>query len=93
MISLIVGVISFVYVFGMNRIAAQALIDKKRTYTAVTIRQVKHFFISKGYTVCNITPINNSRKWFAILMKNKEYIIATAFANEYEIEGFEESIM
>jgi hypothetical protein len=59
----------------------------------VTSSQVKNFFIQKGYAVCNITPISNTSSWFAILTKNKEYVIATVYTKDKEIERFEESVM
>lgn len=61
--------------------------------SAVTSKQVKKFFTSQGYAVCNISPITNSSKWFAILVKNREYIIATVFTDKNVIERFEESVM
>ncbi len=71
----------------------QAQVQAHHMPTTMTAQKVKRFFVAKGYTVCNITPISNSRKWFAILIKNHEYIIATVFTSENGIESIEESIM
>jgi len=72
---------------------AEIRTEARNLVGAVSSRQVKNFFTAKGYTVCNITPITNSSKWFAILVKNREYIIATVFTSKNRIERFEESVM
>jgi len=59
----------------------------------VTSSQVRNFFIKKGYTVCNITPVSITNSWFAILSKNKEYVIAKVYTRNNEIEKFEVSVM
>ncbi|CAN5383505.1 hypothetical protein BH10BAC1_BH10BAC1_21290 [soil metagenome] len=59
----------------------------------VTSINVKTFFASKGYKVCNVTPISHSNNWFAILIRNKEFVIATLFTNGIDIERYESSVM
>jgi len=58
----------------------------------VTAKQVNHYFTDKGYVVCNITPVKNSNKWLAFLVKNGEYLIATVFTNGERIEGHLDSL-
>lgn len=59
----------------------------------VSERKVYSFFKQRGYTVCNATPFQDSHNWFAILTKNKEFIIATVFTKGIEIERYEESVI
>jgi hypothetical protein len=59
---------------------------------ALTSRQVSSYFNNRGYVVCNVSPIKESKNWRAYLIKNGEYIIATAFTKEDFIEGYVESI-
>ncbi len=66
---------------------------KTTTRSVITSKQVKQYFIAKGYSICNVIPITNSRKWFAVLVKNREYIQATVFTNDQGIERIEESIL
>ncbi|MCW3104108.1 MAG: hypothetical protein JWO09_2548 [Bacteroidetes bacterium] len=65
---------------------------KKKVKSSVTARQVSHYFTGKGYVVCNITPVKNSNKWLAFLVKNGEYLIATVFTNGERIEGHLDSL-
>jgi hypothetical protein len=58
----------------------------------VTAKQVNHYFTDKGYVVCNITPVKNSNKWLAFLVKNGEYLIATVFTSGGRIEGHRDSL-
>ncbi|MGZ4118036.1 MAG: hypothetical protein ACXVPY_11160, partial [Bacteroidia bacterium] len=58
----------------------------EKIVSTVTAKQLKSYLVSKGYGICNITPITNSRQWFAILTKNKEYIIGTIFTSDKGIE-------
>ena len=60
---------------------------------SVTERKVYSFFKRKGYTVCNATPFQNSDNWFAVLTKNREFIIATVFTKDNEVERYEESVI
>jgi hypothetical protein len=66
--------------------------DQKKGVSKVTAKQVNHYFINKGYVVCNITPVKNSNKWLAFLIKNGEYLIATVFTNGELIEGHQDSL-
>ena len=61
--------------------------------SSITANQLKSYLVSKGYAICNVTPITNSKKWFAILTKNKEYVIATVYTGEQGVEKIEESLM
>ena len=75
----------FLYAFGW-----QIILDargNKEPAGGVTSRQVNHYFADKGYVVCNVTPVTNSTKWLAFLIKNGEYLIATVFTNGEKIEG------
>ena len=56
-------------------------------------RKIKSFFVSRGYSVCNVTPISHTSNWFAILIKNKEFVLATVFTNGTDIERYEASVM
>ena len=56
-------------------------------------RKIKSFFVSKGYSVCNVTPLTHTNNWFAILIKNKEFVLATVFTNGTDIERYEASVM
>ena len=61
--------------------------------STVTSSEVKSFLIQRGYAICNITSIANTGSWFAILTKNKEYLIATVHTNDNKIERLEESVL
>jgi hypothetical protein len=67
--------------------------QSENVVSTVTAKQLKSYLVSKGYGICNVTPITNSKKWFAILTKNKEYIIGTIFTGDNGIERVEESLM
>ena len=73
--------------------ASEVQVETQSVVSSVTALQLKRYLISKGYGICNITPITNSKKWFAILTKNKEYIIGTIFTGDQGIERVEESLM
>jgi hypothetical protein len=80
------------YVLGKEMI-----IDKmnKNTLTSVsqiTSKQVAQYFIDNGYVVCNISPGKNENKWFGYLIKNGEYLIATAFTNGQWVERHIDSL-
>lgn len=66
---------------------------KKVFLRYVSERKIYSFFKQKGYTVCNATPFQDSHNWFAVLTKNKEFIIATVFTKGNEIEYYEESVI
>ena len=66
---------------------------KQAFIRSVSERKVYSFFKQRGYTVCNATPFQNSHNWFAVLTKNKEFIIATVFTKGSEIERYEESVI
>lgn len=61
--------------------------------TGITSNKVKRFFVDKGYSVCNITPITNSSNFFAILIKNKNFVIATVFTTGKNIDRYDASVM
>ena len=65
----------------------------QKIVSTVTAKQLRSYLAGRGYSICNITPITNSTKWFAILTKNKEYIIATVFTGQNGVERIEESLM
>jgi hypothetical protein len=67
--------------------------ETQNVTSTVTAKQLRHYLIAKGYGICNITPITNSKKWLAILTKNREYIIGTIFTSEHGVEKIEESLM
>lgn len=74
------------YAFGWQ-IVQDLRKGKELIKSAVTSKQVNHYFENKGYVVCNVTPVKNSNKWLAFLVKNGEYLIATVFTNGETIEG------
>ncbi len=65
----------------------------QKIVSSMTAGQLKSYLVSKGYSICNVTPITNSKKWLAILTKNKEYVIATVYTGEKGVEKIEESLM
>ena len=58
-----------------------------------TYRQVYQYIRKKGYTICSVTPLQNSENWFAVLTDKKNFIIATVFAHGKQIAGFEVKFM
>lgn len=79
------------YTFG-SLIIKDLKEEKEKTKPNVTAKQVNHYFTNKGYVVCNITPVKNSNKWLAFLVKNGEYLIATVFTKGEHIEGHLDSL-
>jgi hypothetical protein len=61
--------------------------------TALTSLDVKDFFVSEGYKVCSVAPITDTSMWFAILIKNREFLTANVFTNRNTIESFEVSVI
>ncbi|MDQ3048435.1 MAG: hypothetical protein M3R27_12875 [Bacteroidota bacterium] len=91
LIACIVATAALFITFG-----AQFLKDIKgmeESVSAVTSKQVTHYLIDEGYVVCNITPVKNSSKWLAFLIKNGEYKIATVFTNGETIQGHQDSLV
>lgn len=58
----------------------------------ITSKQVVQYFIDNGYVVCNVSPGKNENKWFGYLIKNGEYLIATAFTNGEWVERHIDSL-
>ena len=56
-------------------------------------KRIKSFFVTKGYNVCTVKPIDYSNNWMAVLIKNSEFVIATVFTNGNKIERYEASVM
>ncbi|MCW3082709.1 MAG: hypothetical protein JWP12_75 [Bacteroidetes bacterium] len=87
----VIAIATLLYAFGWQ-IVKDVRKGKRRVDSSVTPKQVTHYFIDKGYVVCNITPVKNSNKWLAFLIKNGEYLIATVFTNGQTIEGHLDSL-
>lgn len=60
--------------------------------STVTSKQVSHYFMARGYIVCSLTPIKDTGKWLGFLIKNGEYIIATAFTEGQTIHGHDDAL-
>ncbi|HET6224795.1 MAG TPA: hypothetical protein VFF27_00855 [Bacteroidia bacterium] len=58
--------------------------------STVTSKQVSHYFMARGYIVCSLAPIKDTGKWLGFLIKNGEYIIATAFTEGQTIKGHDD---
>ncbi len=89
-IAFVSAIIVLLYTYG-----GQIVKDMNRAgveQSSVTEKQVSHYFVNQGYVVCNITPVKNSNKWLAFLIKNGEYLIATAFTKGESIEGHQDSV-
>lgn len=52
----------------------------------VKAKELDYFLRDKGYVVLNISPVKNSNKWLAFLIKNGEYLMATVLRNDGNIE-------
>lgn len=55
--------------------------------------KVSSFLASKGYTICSVTPYTHTNNWYAILIKNNEFIQADVFTNGVDVERIEASVM
>ncbi len=64
--------------------------DAKQHPNTVTSKQVSHYFMARGYIVCTLAPIKDSGKWLGFLIKNGEYIIATAFTDGHIVKGHDD---
>jgi hypothetical protein len=82
---------ALLYTFG-SLIVKDAGKENDKGKMHVTAKQVNHYFTDKGYVVYNVTPVKNSTKWLAFLVKNGEYLIATVFTNGGQIEGHLDSL-
>jgi hypothetical protein len=80
------------YTFGWHILHDMNNRIDEEQFSQVTAKEVSHYFTDKGYVVCNITPVKNSNKWLAFLVKNGEYLIATVFTNGQGIEGHKDSL-
>jgi hypothetical protein len=69
------------------------VIQEEKVVSSLSAKQLRSYLVARGYGICNITPISDSKKWFAILTKNKEYIIGTIFTGEQGVERIEEKLM
>lgn len=87
----VIAIATLLYAFGWQ-IVKDVRRERGTIDSSVTPKQVTHYFINKGYVVCNITPVKNSNKWLAFLIKNGEYLIATVFTNGQTIEGHLDSL-
>lgn len=90
--AIVFAVVAMLYTFG-SQIVKDMNNTPEEVDSSVTSKQVTSYFVAKGYVVCNITPVKNSRKWLAFLIKNGEYKIATVFTSEKTIEGHQDSLV
>jgi hypothetical protein len=58
--------------------------------STVTSKQISHYFMARGYIVCSLAPVKDTGKWLGFLIKNGEYIIATAFTEGQTIKGHDD---
>jgi hypothetical protein len=65
---------------------------EKQHPSTVTSKQVSHYFMARGYIVCSLAPIKDTGKWLGFLIKNGEYIIATAFTEGQNIQGHDDAL-
>jgi hypothetical protein len=75
--------------FG-RQIVKDAHTVKQHHPSTVTSKQVSHYFMARGYIVCSLAPIKDTGKWLGFLIKNGEYIIATAFTEGQTIKGHDD---
>lgn len=87
---LAIGILLYAFVWQVVKDAKSSKEDGSSL--RVTSSQVNHYFLDKGYVVCNITPVKNSTKWLAFLIKNGEYLVATVFTKGTTIEGHRDSL-
>ncbi len=64
----------------------------KQHPSTVTSKEVSHYFMARGYIVCSLAPIKDTGKWLGFLIKNGEYIIATAFTEGQTIQGHHDAL-
>lgn len=86
----IFAILMLLITFG-RQIVRDAHAEKQHPNT-VTSKQVSHYFMARGYIVCSLAPIKDSGKWLGFLIKNGEYIIATAFTEGQTIKGHDDAL-
>jgi hypothetical protein len=82
---------ALLYAFG-GQIIRDARNSVKEVQSTVTSREVSRYFMEQGYIVCKLTPVKNTNKWLAFLIRNGEYVVATVFTNGKDIQGHQNSI-
>ena len=68
-------------------------IQTEKIVSSVSALQLGAYLKKKGYGICNVTPITDTKQWFAILTKNNEYIIGTVFTGEQGVEKIVEELL
>jgi len=91
MAALICAMAAMLYTYG-KEIIKERLAPPTNWSSGVTSKDVTRYFSAQGYTVCTTTPVKNSNKWIAFLVKNGEYLIATVFTKDNKIERHTDSL-
>jgi hypothetical protein len=89
--ALCIAAIALLYTFG-GQIIKDARSASLDAASSVTPKEVSRYFMEQGYIVCKITPVKNTNKWLAFLIRNGEYVVATVFTNGKAIQGHQHSI-
>ena len=95
-LSIIAGVIcvgAFIYTFVGHIIKDRFAETPPLSENTITPDQVGNYFRELGYIVCHSTPIINTDKWGAFLIKDGKYHIVTVFTDGYTILGHDYSLV
>ncbi len=65
--------------------------SNKNVKSAFLTRKMDNYFRDKGYVVWNITPVKNSNRWLAFLVKNGDYMTATVLTSGESIEVIQDT--
>ncbi len=88
---LVLSMMLMLYYFGRDIINLR-FDNQENNESTITTRDVTRYFSEKGYIVCTATPVKDSNKWIAFLVKNGEYLIATVFTKDNRIERHSDSL-
>jgi hypothetical protein len=90
--TLCLAVMTLLFTFG-GQIIKELQRGGKGLSSSITQKEVSWYFMEQGYIVCNISPVQNTNKWLAFLIRNGEYEVATVFTNGDMIEGHQHAIV
>jgi hypothetical protein len=91
--AVVICVIAFAYTYGRQMISDRFANTPERGPDLVSSEQVSNYFRELGYIVCHSTPVINTDKWVAFLIKDGKYHIVTVFTDKDTILGHDYSLV
>lgn len=89
----IICIAAFIYTFGSRIIKDRFAETPSVPESTVTPDLVASYFRNLGYIVCHSTPVINTDRWVAFLIKDGKYHIVTVFTDGNSILGHDYSLV